>query len=74
MRQEYIIPYTSEQNGMIERWFRTQKSECIWMKHYESVEEARWAISKFIDVYHRERPHRSLGMLIPSEWMERLAA
>ncbi len=74
MKQEYITPYTPEQNGMIERWFRTLKSECIWMKQYESVEEARWAISKFIEVYHRERPHRSLGMLTPSEWMERFAA
>ena len=27
IRQEYITPYTSEQNGMIEHWVRTLKSE-----------------------------------------------
>ncbi len=46
----------------------------IWMKQYESVENARWAISKFIEVYHRERQHRSLGMLTLSNWMARFAA
>ncbi|RYZ89220.1 MAG: hypothetical protein EOP04_07395 [Proteobacteria bacterium] len=73
MRQEHITPYTPEQNGVIERWFRTLKSECIWMKQYELVEEARWAISQFIDVYHKEDPHRSLDMLTPPEWVERFA-
>lgn len=74
LRQEFITPYTPEQNGMIERWFRTLKSECLWLKQYETVEEARHAIASFIDVYHNERPHRSLDMLTPSEWMERFAA
>jgi putative transposase len=59
---------------MIERWFRTLKSECVWLKQFETVEEARAKISAFIDVYHKERPHRSLDMLTPSEWMERFAA
>ncbi|MDQ3234352.1 MAG: integrase core domain-containing protein [Pseudobdellovibrionaceae bacterium] len=74
LRQEFITPYTPEQNGMIERWFRTLKSECIWLKQYETVDDARDAIGAFIDVYHNERPHRSLGMVTPSEWMERFAA
>ena len=26
--QEYITPYTPEQNGMIERFFKTLKEEC----------------------------------------------
>lgn len=74
IKQEYITPYTPEQNGLIERWFRTLKSECLWLKQYETVEEARWAIAAFIDVYHRDRPHRSLDMLTPSEWIDRFAA
>ncbi|WP_141734312.1 integrase core domain-containing protein [Oligoflexus tunisiensis] len=39
-------------------------------RQYETVEETRSAIASFIDVYHTERPHRSLDMLTPSEWME----
>jgi putative transposase len=30
LRQEYITPYTPEQNGMIERFFRSLKEECVW--------------------------------------------
>lgn len=74
IKQEYITPYTPEQNGLIERWFRTLKTECIWLKQYDSVGEAQQAIAAFIDVYHNERPHRSLDMLTPSEWMENFAA
>ena len=74
IKQGYITPYTPQQNGLIERWFRTLKSECIWLKQYDTVEEARYAIAAFIQEYHKERPHRSLGMLTPSDWMERFAA
>ena len=27
--QEYIAPYSPEQNGMIERFFKTLKEECV---------------------------------------------
>jgi putative transposase len=74
IRQEYITPYTPEQNGLIERWFRTLKTECLWLRQFETVEDARSAVASFIDVYHNERPHRSLNMLTLSEWMERFAA
>ena len=29
LQQEFITPYTPEQNGMIERFFRTLKEECV---------------------------------------------
>ena len=29
LEQEYIVPYTPEQNGMIERFFGSMKSECV---------------------------------------------
>jgi putative transposase len=28
--QELITPYTPEQNGIIERFFRSLKEECVW--------------------------------------------
>ena len=74
IRQEYITPYTPEQNGLIERWFQTLKTECLWLCQYETVEDARQPIASFIDIYHRERPHRTIGMSAPSEWMEQFAA
>jgi len=74
MLQEFITPYTPEQNGMIERWFLTLKSECIWLQNFETVEDARIKIDAFIDSYNTTRPHRSLGMVSPAEWREKYAA
>lgn len=72
--QEFITPYTPEQNGMIERWFLTLKSECIWMQNFETFDEAREKIDAFIESYNTTRPHRSLGMVSPAEWREKYAA
>ena len=32
LQQEFITPYTPEQNGMIERFFLTLKQECAWLQ------------------------------------------
>jgi putative transposase len=72
--QEFITPYTPEQNGMIERWFRTLKEECLWLNNFKWLEEARTTIEEFILRYNNDRPHRALGMLSPSEWSEKYAA
>ena len=66
--QEYITPYTPEQNGLIERFFRTLKEECIWQYSFKSRDEAFIAISSWIDKYHKERPHSALGYLTPEEY------
>ncbi|MDR4461004.1 MAG: IS3 family transposase [Nitrospirales bacterium] len=45
LQQEFITPYTPEQNGLIERFFRSLKEECVWQQHFESFEEARQRIA-----------------------------
>ncbi|MDR4484448.1 MAG: integrase core domain-containing protein [Nitrospirales bacterium] len=35
LHQEFITPYTPEQNGRIERFFRSFKEECVWQHHFE---------------------------------------
>lgn len=42
--QEFITPYTPEQNGVIERWFRSLKEECVWQHRFENFAEARQVI------------------------------
>lgn len=74
IRQQFITPYSPEQNGMIERWFRTLKEECLWQKNFKSLHEARVAIHAFILEYNNNRPHKSLGMLSPTEWLDKYAA
>lgn len=66
--QEYITPYTPEQNGMIERFFRTLKEECIWQNTFKSRDEAFMVIAVWMNKYHRERPHSALGYLTPEEY------
>ena len=55
--QEYITPYTPEQNGMIERFFRSFKEECVWQQSFATFDEAYNKIAYWIDHYNQERPH-----------------
>jgi putative transposase len=68
--QEFITPYTPEQNGMIERWFRSLKEECVWQQHFQSFAEARRAIHAWIAWYNEERPHQALGYRSPHQYQQ----
>lgn len=68
IQQEYITPYTPEQNGMIERFFRSLKEECIWQHRFKSRDEAFQVIAEWLDKYHHKRPHSALGYLTPEEF------
>lgn len=43
-----------ECNGIMERWIRTLKEECLYLHDFETLEEARQAIGDFIELYNRE--------------------
>ena len=68
LRQEFITPYTPEQNGMIERFFRSLKEECVWQHNFASHAEASRAISRWIRWYNEGRPHQALGYLSPHQY------
>jgi putative transposase len=68
LRQEFITPYTPEQNGMIERFFRSLKEECTWQHNFASFREARRAIGRWIRWYNDERPHQALHYRSPAEF------
>ena len=72
--QEYITPYSPEQNGMIERFFLTLKQECVWLQRFDDRNHAFRVIADWLDRYHSERPHSALGYLTPKEFSERRAA
>ena len=72
-KQEFITPYTPEQNGMIERFFRTIKEECIWHHNFISFKEADRIIGEWIRFYNQKRHHSALGYKTPVE-VFRLAA
>jgi len=70
LEQEYITPYTPEQNGLVERVIRTLKEECVWLQLFRSLEEAEREISQWIRKYNTYRPHEALGWMSPTEWRE----
>ena len=43
-----------ECNGIMERWIRTLKEECLYLHDFQTLEEARAVIGEFIERYNRE--------------------
>ena len=67
LQQEFITPYTPEQNGMVERVIRTLKEQCVHRHRFESLQHASRVISDWIGFYNHQRPHQALGMRTPAE-------
>lgn len=65
LQQEFITPYTPEENGLAERFIRSFKEECAWQHQFQSIDEARSAITRWIAWYNAERPHQALGYQTP---------
>jgi putative transposase len=68
LRQEFIPPYTPQQNGLIERFFCSFKEECVWQHVFRDFAEARREIPAWIRWYTTERPHQALSYRSPQEW------
>lgn len=68
LTQEFITPYTPEQNGIVERFFRSLKEECVWQHSFVSFEHARRELSAWIRWYNEARPHQALGYRSPREF------
>lgn len=66
--QEFITPYTPEQNGLVERFFRSLKEECTWQRVFRSFEEAKRAVRLWIRWYNTQRPHQALQYVSPAEY------
>lgn len=66
--QEFITPYTPQQNGLVERFFRSLKEECIWLYNFDSPVHAAQEIEAWIEFYNAQRPHQALNYLSPDEF------
>jgi putative transposase len=56
-----------ECNGLIERFMRTLKEECIYVHRFRTLEEARWVIGAFIRRYNAEWILERHGYRTPTE-------
>ena len=52
-------------NIMIERWFRSLKTEQIYPNEYQSPKELRKLIGDYVHAYNTERPHEVLEYAVP---------
>ena len=70
LEQEYITPYTPEQNGLIERFFRSLKEECVWQHNFTDFAQAKQIIGRWIGWYNQARPHQALGYHSPAQFRQ----
>jgi len=55
-------------NAVIESFFKTLKTQCVYQQNYQSRKEAKQSIFEFIEVYYNQkRKHSTLGYLTPSQ-------
>lgn len=56
-------------NAVMESFFKTLKSECVYQRSFASRQEAKSAIFRYIEVfYNRKRLHSSLGYMSPEQF------
>jgi putative transposase len=54
-------------NAWIERFWRTLKTEYVYLNPHDTAEALRFGISGYIDYYNNRRYHSSIGGLTPSQ-------
>lgn len=72
LTQEWITPYTPEQNGLCERFIRSFKEECAWQHRFESLAHARLVITAYLHHYNHLRPHQALDYQSPAPYHHHL--
>ncbi|MCL2548261.1 MAG: integrase core domain-containing protein, partial [Symbiobacteriaceae bacterium] len=54
-------------NVIIERWFRSLKTEYVYINDFATPRELRRGIEEYINDYNNLRPHQSLGYDTPKQ-------
>ena len=55
-------------NVVVERWFRSLKSECLRAGEHKTPAEPRRLVAAYVDQHNSARRHQSLGYETPAEW------
>ena len=61
-------------NIFVERLWRSLKYEEVYLYAYDSVQEARLGIGRYVDFFNDERPHTALGYQTPASFYDGLLA
>lgn len=71
-----ITPYQKEENGFVESFNRTLRSECVGWRKYQKGEKYKLQqrINDYLKEYHTQRYHLSLNLMTPHEFIQTLKA
>ncbi len=58
------------QDGKIERWHKTIKSDALRPASPTSLEEARRLMERFVEYYNGSRLHSAIGYIAPLDFMD----
>jgi len=67
LAQECIMPYTPQQNGLIECFLRSFKEECVWQHQFSTFKEAQQKVTTWMRWYNEERSHQALEYRSPRQ-------
>ena len=73
IRSEYIQKHTPEDNGDIESFHNSLKTDYIWVNDLETFEDAKKLMESAFDDYNSVRPHSFIDYLPPDEFERRLS-
>ena len=65
---DYIKPGSPYQNGYIERFNRTYRTEVLDLYIFKNLEQARKITEEWLEMYNTERPHEALNNMTPIEY------
>lgn len=54
LRNSPAFVHEPETNGVIERFFKTMKLECLWVQRFQDVQHARQIVAKWIETYNTQ--------------------
>jgi putative transposase len=66
---EFTEPGRPMQNGFVERFNRTYRTEVLDLYIFKKLKEVQEITDNWVIEYNEERPHESLGNLTPKEYL-----
>jgi transposase InsO family protein len=67
VEQSFSRSHTPYDNSVAEAFFKSLKTEELYRSTYRSEAELKACVTKYIDFFNNERPHKYLNYLTPAK-------